>query len=437
VAIKKFSGIYKDPILCKRVMREVEILYSLNNPCIVRPLEVILRQQTGDIYLVMEYAQTDLQKIFKSPIHLEENQVQFLLYKILLAVNYLHSGGIVHRDIKPGNILINADCSLKICDFSLSRSMEGLSSRKFDYDMALRHNPDFCISSDSSIPEADSSISLKQEDLDIEEETVKNMTSQYEFSVGMDHKVAKKQAQIEISKKERHIQIKEKRQDERQILLRQCKESCQMMKRELTGHVGTRWYRAPEIILLEKVYSTSCDIWSVGCVFAELLQLLKKNITDYHKRQALFQGTSCFPLSPSKNPVVSIAGMPVSPGDQINVILATFGTPCENKMSFITDAKAKNYIGEFPKHTKQDLSYIFPNENNTDALDLLSRMLDFNPYFRITAKEALRHKYFAKIRNKQLEAELSKSITLISDSNIDSDNLPSLVTSVLSKAGTC
>ena len=62
------------------------------------------------------------------------------------------------------------------------------------------------------------------------------------------------------------------------------------MKRELTGHVVTRWYRAPEIILLEKDYGPAIDIWSVGCIFAELLSMMKESAATYLERQPLFPG---------------------------------------------------------------------------------------------------------------------------------------------------
>jgi len=70
------------------------------------------------------------------------------------------------------------------------------------------------------------------------------------------------------------------------------------MKRELTGHVVTRWYRAPEIILLEKDYGPAIDIWAVGCIFAELLSMMKENYSHFTERQPLFPGESCKLLSP-------------------------------------------------------------------------------------------------------------------------------------------
>ena len=69
------------------------------------------------------------------------------------------------------------------------------------------------------------------------------------------------------------------------------------MERQLTQHVVTRWYRAPELILLQQYYNAEIDIWSVGCILAELLQTLEPN----RRVQPLFPGSSCFPLSSKRN----------------------------------------------------------------------------------------------------------------------------------------
>lgn len=69
-------------------------------------------------------------------------------------------------------------------------------------------------------------------------------------------------------------------------------------KRDLTGHVATRWYRAPELILLEKDYNESIDVWALGCIFAELLTMISENVPDFNERKPLFPGKCCFPLSP-------------------------------------------------------------------------------------------------------------------------------------------
>jgi mitogen-activated protein kinase 1/3 len=68
--------------------------------------------------------------------------------------------------------------------------------------------------------------------------------------------------------------------------------------KQLTQHVVTRWYRAPEVILLSDYYTSAIDIWSVGCIFAELLSMMKENYASSFERLPLFPGNSCYPLSP-------------------------------------------------------------------------------------------------------------------------------------------
>jgi len=109
------------------------------------------------------------------------------------------------------------------------------------------------------------------------------------------------------------------------------------MKRELTSHVVTRWYRAPEIILLEKDYGPAIDVWSIGCVFAELLGMMKEHAPTFMDRQPLFPGKSCFPLSPSKAATETRLGFPHSSTDQLALIFKVIGTPSERDISFVTD----------------------------------------------------------------------------------------------------
>ncbi len=92
--------------------------------------------------------------------------------------------------------------------------------------------------------------------------------------------------------------------DKKKALLNQLKKTKELrknMKRQLTGHVVTRWYRAPELILLEKDYGPAIDLWSVGCIFAELLGMMKESAPTYLDRRPLFPCKSCFPLSPDRS----------------------------------------------------------------------------------------------------------------------------------------
>ena len=77
------------------------------------------------LFIVMEYLESDLKKLMtQSPrVELSENHVIQILYNILCCMKFLHSANILHRDLKPGNILIDSDCRVKVCDFALSRSL--------------------------------------------------------------------------------------------------------------------------------------------------------------------------------------------------------------------------------------------------------------------------------------------------------------------------
>ena len=83
------------------------------------------------------------------------------------------------------------------------------------------------------------------------------------------------------------------------------------LTRELTKHVVTRWYRAPELILLSEAYTTAIDMWSVGCILAELLSMQTQT---YKQRMPLFPGKTCQPSlahRPSPIPLLSHPSRPL------------------------------------------------------------------------------------------------------------------------------
>ena len=111
------------------------------------------------------------------------------------------------------------------------------------------------------------------------------------------------------------------------------------MRRELTKHVVTRWYRAPELILLSEHYTAAIDMWSVGCILAELLSMQAESQTSPEDRQALFPGRSCFPLS-ADNPLAYNDQL-----DQLNVIFDVIGTPSAEDLQQVDNETARGYIG--------------------------------------------------------------------------------------------
>jgi len=76
----------------------------------------------------MEFAESDLKKILKSTINLEILHIQTIVYNLLCAIKYLHESKVIHRDLKPANILANEDCSVKLCDYGLARSITGVET---------------------------------------------------------------------------------------------------------------------------------------------------------------------------------------------------------------------------------------------------------------------------------------------------------------------
>lgn len=123
---------FNDPVDTRRILREIMILRKTNHPNIIKFIEVIPPLDPHNftsLYLVTECCQADLNCMFKSEkIFLETDHVQFITYQILCGLKYLHSLNIIHRDLKPANVLINQGSIVKICDFGLSRSLEGLDS---------------------------------------------------------------------------------------------------------------------------------------------------------------------------------------------------------------------------------------------------------------------------------------------------------------------
>jgi len=130
--------------------------------------------------------------------------------------------------------------------------------------------------------------------------------------------------------------------------------------RQYTHEVVTLWYRAPEILLGQQRYSTPVDIWSAGCVFAEMV--------------------SKMPLFPGDSEI-----------DQIFRIFRTLGTPNEDVWHGVTELP--EFQPTFPQHPAQPLSKLFPNLES-EGIDLMEKMLHYEPEKRVSAKNALTHPYF-------------------------------------------
>ncbi|MED6138395.1 Mitogen-activated protein kinase 9 [Stylosanthes scabra] len=271
VAIKKINDVFEHVSDATRILREIKLLRLLRHPDIVEIKHIMLppsRREFKDIYVVFELMESDLHQVIKANDDLTPEHHQFFLYQLLRGLKYIHTANVFHRDLKPKNILANADCKLKICDFGLARV---------------------------SFNDAPSAIFW-------------------------------------------------------------------------TDYVATRWYRAPELCgSFFSKYTPAIDIWSIGCIFAEML--------------------TGKPLFPGKNVV-----------HQLDLMTDLLGTPPRDSIARIRNEKARRYLSGMRKKQPVPLSKKFPSSDPL-ALRLLERLLAFDPKDRPTAEEALADPYFRGLSN--------------------------------------
>ena len=91
--------------------------------------EVLLSSDAKDLYIVYEFVQSDLEKVIHSKL-LREANIDYITFKLLKALLFMHSKKVIHRDLKPSNILLNASSEIRIADFGLSRTINSDTNNK-------------------------------------------------------------------------------------------------------------------------------------------------------------------------------------------------------------------------------------------------------------------------------------------------------------------
>lgn len=264
---------------------------------------------------------TDLHRVIQSSQPLSDAHVKFFLHQLLRGVKYLHDNGVLHRDLKPGNLLLTKSCQLKIADFGLARKLP----KSYGIQAGSTTNG---LERPKSAPATSSSTAPRIE------------------------------------------------------------------RAPMTEHVVTRWYRAPELMLQpDGLYDRSVDMWSVGCIFAEILG-----------RKALFPGKNFM--------------------HQLSLIFDVIGTPPSDAASRIKSAQAQKFLRSLGKRPKVPFKSMFPAASDP-AIDLLDRLLEFDPQKRISADEALAHPYLIDVE-KKYKGGADPNPSLRIDFSFDSKNLNKL-----------
>jgi len=266
VALKKIRLESEEEGVPSTAIREISLLKELKHQNIVTLEEVIL--QDGKLYLVFEFLSMDLKKYLDSvpgdqPV--DPQLVKSYMYQILDAMVFCHKRRVVHRDLKPQNLLIDSKGTIKLADFGLARAL--------------------CIP-----------------------------------------------------------------------------------VRVYTHEVVTLWYRAPEVLLGSARYACPIDIWSIGCIFAELVN-----------KRPLFRGDSEI--------------------DQLFRIFRTLSTPTEETWPGVSSLP--DYKNTFPCWRTNTLSQCIKNLDST-GVDLLQSMLLYDPAARVSARTALTHAYFSDVQKENI-----------------------------------
>ncbi|XP_010915858.1 cyclin-dependent kinase F-1 [Elaeis guineensis] len=357
--------------------REIEALQTLrDSPNVVDLLEYFW-QEDEDAVLVLEFLPTDLASVIRDAKRgpgLAAGEVKQWMLQILRGVDACHRNSVVHRDLKPSNLLISAEGVLKLADFGQSRILQ--ETRYISRDNRP-HEPGS--ENEAWIPQQPAIVGEGNQPWpDVPE----NPTSLQPRPINEDEYLReldglKAKYAMEDTDKEMSLQdgdasclatcstgdveddpfkgsytyeVEEVQEDDESGALTSC--------------VGTRWFRAPELLYGSTTYGLEIDLWSLGCIFAELLSLAP-----------LFPGTSDI--------------------DQLGKIISVLGDLTEE--TWPGCSKLPDYNKIFFNKIENPIGLEACLQNRSAAeVNIVRRLLCYNPASRASAMELLQDRYFAE-----------------------------------------
>jgi mitogen-activated protein kinase 1/3 len=259
VVLKEIRNIFSANLqTLKGILRELYFLKNFDHPNIVGLLQVEnnMHKENGNLTFVLEYMDVDLEKYLMNKETLEIDEIAWIMFETLKGLEYIHSHSCIHRDIKPSNILINEQGKVKICDLTSTRSIVKRRHAKAAGPSSTTLTLKSLLSNIENLENL-----MKKE---IYEDLFEDVEDLIESEIRRDNKISayyeyEKRGAAEIGKNGPSMW-----------------EENHCYTRPLTRKTTTRWYRAPEIILLNGNYDDKVDIWSLGCLFAELLGKTEK-----------------------------------------------------------------------------------------------------------------------------------------------------------------
>ncbi|KAL3535732.1 hypothetical protein ACH5RR_004193 [Cinchona calisaya] len=358
--------------------REIEALQALQNCPNVVVLYEYFWSEDEDAVLVLEYLPNDLSDVIRAAKKgewkdegLRIGEIKRWMVQILCGVDACHRNSIVHRDLKPSNLLISANGLLKLADFGQARILLAPGY------VAVGYNPQFYEQSspnDAIVANPPETNPVADNAADHEGQVIQGESLRKEEGRRLSEEHRERDF-LDEGDKESNIPdgdvsclatctASDMEEDPFKNYSYEAEEGENEGLGPLTSCVGTRWFRAPELLYGSTTYGPEIDLWSLGCIFAELLSL-----------EPLFPGTSDI--------------------DQLSRIISVMGNLSEEvwpgclelpDYKTISFGKVENPIG---------LDSCLPNRS-ADEILLVNKLLCFDPANRATAMELLQDKYLTE-----------------------------------------